>query len=427
MLRRLAREEGQVLPLLGAGLLVVMLGFAALVVDLGRVYLVKRQLQATADIAALAASDALPTVTTAVDVAAQYGPDGKNAIAGVDAKQKVTPFCLRSVSYCYGNDPGTAPPPTDPNAQANGVVVEESATVPTTFAKLFGFDTIDVSAKATACALCGTPPLDIALVIDRTGSMEDNMADLRSGLTAFAQALDPALDWVTLLVLPPLAGGGPCSTPSGTVLYPAGSDSTYTVTRLSHDYLNADKSINFNSTIVQDIGCLQAGGATHYKQALVQAYDELQNHGSGRKGVQKVVIFESDGAANTVPTSYLNSSSFPASGHTDDVLRPCGSALDYANNVLKPAGILVYTVSYALDRDDDCYQAPHKEKNSKGLTVTIGYRQVRESTSASATLADMASPGGAVTQDEQTDMAVSFQQIAAKLMNAKLVPDSEGP
>jgi hypothetical protein len=424
MRERLAREEGQVIPLLAAGLLVVLLGFAALVIDIGHAFLVQRQLQATADAAAIAASDSLPTVTNATAVAGQYGPaaGGKNRVAGVDVTQTVTPFCLRSVTYCYGNTPGSAPT----NGQANGVVVTESAAVPTHFAKLFGFDTINVSAKATACALCGTPPLDIALVIDRTGSMQDNMADLRSGLTAFAQALDPALDWVTLLVLPPLAGGGPCSTPSGNILYPAGSDSTYTVTRLSHDYLKADRSINFNSTIVQDIGCLQAGGATHYKQALVQAYDELQNHGSGRKGVQKVLIFESDGAANTVPASYLDGSSFPASGHTDDVLRPCGSALDYANNVLKPAGILVYTVSYALDRDDDCYQAPHKETN-RGRTTTIGYKQVRESTSASATLAGIASPGGAVTQDDQTDMAVSFQQIAAKLMNAKLVPDSEGP
>jgi hypothetical protein len=419
---RLRREDGQVLPLLAVGLLAALLGFAALAIDVGHAYLVKRQLQATADAVAIAASDSLPLTSNAAATASQYGPTGKNPVPGVTVQQTVTPWCLRSVTYCYGNAPGTTPK----NGQANGIVVTESAAVPTTFAKIFGVDTINVSAKATACALCGTPPLDIALVIDRTGSMSDNMADLRSGLTAFAQALDPALDWVTLLVLPPLAGGGPCSTPSNSVIYPAGSDSTYTVTRLSHDYLNPDRSINYGSTIVQDIGCLQAGGATHYKQALIQAYDELKNHGSGRKGVQKVIVFESDGAANTVPASYL-SSGFPASGHTDDVLRPCGSALDYANNVLKPAGVLIYTVAYALDRDDDCYQAPHNAKDSRGRTVTIDYREVRESTSASATLSGMASPGGAVSQSQQTDMAVSFQQIAAKLMNAKLVPDSEGP
>jgi Flp pilus assembly protein TadG len=427
MRERLAREDGQVIPLLAAGLLVVLLGFAALVVDVGHAYLVQRQLQATADAAAIAASDSLPTVTNATATARQYGPDpaagGKNQVAGVTVTQTVTPFCLRSVTYCYGNTPGTAPT----NGQANGVVVTESASVPTQFGKLFGYDSINVSAKATACALCGTPPLDIALVIDRTGSMSDNMTDLRNGLTSFAQSLDPALDWITLLVLPPLAGGGPCSTPSSNVLYPAGSDSTYTVTRLSHDYLNADRSINYSSTIVQDVACLQAAGATHYKQALIQAYDELQNHGGGRPGVQKVIIFESDGAANTVPASYLNSSNFPAAGHTDDVLRPCGSALDYANNVLKPAGVTIYTVAYATNLDDDCYQAPHNEKDSRGRTVTIAYKQVRESTSASATLSGIASPGGAVSQSQQGSMAASFQQIATKLMNAKLVPDSEGP
>ena len=419
MRERLAREDGQVLPLIAAGLLVVMLGFVALVVDIGRAYLVQRQLQATADAAAIAASDSLPTVTTATDVAAQYGPGGKNAISGLTVTQTVTPWCMRSVTYCYGNQPGSSPT----NGQANGVVVQESATVNTFFARLFGVDTITINAKSTACAICGTPPLDIALVVDRTGSMSGNMPNLKSGITAFLKNLDPALDWVTLLELPPLAAGqNACSLPSNSVSYPANSDWSYMITRLSHDYLNADKSLNQSSALVGAINCMQSNGATHYKQALIQAYDELVNHGSGRKGVRKVIVFESDGAANQVPPSYLDANFFPAAGHSDDVLRPCGSALDYVNNVLKPAGVLVYTVAFAVQLDDNCYQAPHKEPGK-----TIAYKQVRESTSASATLSAMASPGGAVTQSQQSDMAASFQQIAAKLMNARLVPDSEGP
>lgn len=424
MTRRLHREDGQVIPLLAIGLLAVLLAFAALALDLGRVYLVKRQLQATADAAAIAATDGLPTVTNAVSLAAQYGPGGKNPISGVTVTQTVTPWCIRSVTYCYDNTPGTAPT----NGQANGIVVRESASVPTTFAKIFGVDTINVSAKATACGMCSTPPLDIVVVADRTGSMAANMANLKSGLDEFLKMLDPGLDWVTLLELPPLAAGQTaCSQPSSSVNYPPNSDWSYLITRLSHDYLKADKSLNSSSTLVSDIACMQSNGATHYKQALIQAYDELVNHGSGRNGVRQVIVFESDGAANQVPPSYLDASFFPATGHTDDVLRPCGSALDYVNNVLKPAGVLIYTVAYAIGLDDNCYQAPHNEKNAQGKTVTITYKQIRESTSASATLSAMASPGGAVSQADQSDMKASFQQIAAKLMNAKLVPDSEGP
>jgi hypothetical protein len=151
------------------------------------------------------------------------------------------------------------------------------------------------------------------------------------------------------------------------------------------------------------------------------------NHGSGRPNVQRVIVFESDGAANTVPFSYLSSPYYtPGPGHTDDVLRPCGSALDYANNVIKRSGTIVYTVAYAVDQDDECYQAPHGQFDSSGRWSYVDYKQIRESTSASATLAGIASPGGAVTQSTQTDMTASFQQIATKLMNAKLVPDSEG-
>ena len=41
----------------------------------------------------------------------------------------------------------------------------------TFFARVLGFDTFKVSARATACSPCGARPLDVMLVIDRTGSM----------------------------------------------------------------------------------------------------------------------------------------------------------------------------------------------------------------------------------------------------------------
>ena len=58
MTRRRRRERGQVLPLVALGL-VVITGFTGLTVDLGHQFVVKRQLQAAADAAALAAATTL--------------------------------------------------------------------------------------------------------------------------------------------------------------------------------------------------------------------------------------------------------------------------------------------------------------------------------------------------------------------------------
>ncbi len=48
------------MPFLLCGALVVMLGFAAFAIDVGRAYFAKRQLQASADAAALAGAQNLP-------------------------------------------------------------------------------------------------------------------------------------------------------------------------------------------------------------------------------------------------------------------------------------------------------------------------------------------------------------------------------
>lgn len=448
MTGRLGREDGQVLPLLAAGLLVVLLGFAALVVDLGRVYTVKRQLQSMADAAALAAADSLPDASAAQTTADAYGPNGKNPPSGgVTVTQTVTPWCLKSVTYCYSNPVGA--PAT--NGQANGVVVTEQATVPMTFASVFGMGSMNVKVRSTACALCAGQPLDIALVLDRTASMSANMADLRNGVKTLLGALDPRFDYVTLLVLPPLWSGGTCAaapssyaTPTASFpfytgyAYPATSDDQYTVVRMSQDYRNTDGTLNTSSALVNAVNCVQPGGGTAYMQALTAAQRELTQHGSGRANVKRVIIFESDGAANhatetaydKTKTSYKLSSTYivyqSATGRDPEVVRPCGAAVDYANNTVKPSGTTIFTVGYNLGSGENCFQAPHAYRDpSTGKMAGVSYKEVLEGINAQDALAQIASPGGAVTQATAGDMSAAFATVADKLQGAQLVPDSE--
>ena len=80
---RARRQDGQALVIVALAM-VVLLGFAALVVDIGRVWIAQRNLQAAVDAAALVAGQNLPNATTAYSEAVSYsGATGdKNALDG---------------------------------------------------------------------------------------------------------------------------------------------------------------------------------------------------------------------------------------------------------------------------------------------------------------------------------------------------------
>ena len=73
-------QSGQVIVLVVLGL-AVLLGAAALVVDLGYAYSAQRNLQSSADSAALAGAQGLPNVGNVVQFAKQYGSQDKNTHA----------------------------------------------------------------------------------------------------------------------------------------------------------------------------------------------------------------------------------------------------------------------------------------------------------------------------------------------------------
>lgn len=441
--RALARENGQVLPLLAVGLLVVLLGISALVIDVGHAYLVKRQLQAAADSAALAGAELLPDPTGAKAEAALYGTGAgaRNAQSYGVAEQIDDPSCLPTLRFCFG---------------ANGIAVHESASVQTTFARLLGIDRIDVSATATACAPCGGKPLDIALVLDRTGSMcQDDygndqhalgcpdLTNAKSGIQTFLQLLDPNLDRVSLVVTPPPASSSPadrCAAP-GNDGYPPSSDSQYVMVPLTNQYKRSNGTLDPASPLVSTlVNCVQAGGGTAYKQALQAAHQELVNHAA--PGAQKVIVFVSDGAANIAPDSEYKAGydwnafwhgswgtlPVPLATTSDDVLRPCGSAVDYASSI--KSDTVIYTIGYDVSggtvESMDCMQAPHTLFwDGSQWQLPAGYRaRVEQGMTAQNALRAIASdPTNYLAHPSATDLSSTYAKIAADVLHAKLVPN----
>jgi len=196
------REEGQALALTAVAL-VVLIGFAGLAIDIGRLYVAQRQLQQAVDAAALAAGQNLPHANTAFTSAVYYSaaPSGTFGVspiynqhpASMTANPPTVTFkCLSSLAPslpCSADLDGTSCHPANsappvkgdgtPTNVCNAVKVTETASVSTTLLHLFmpsSFTT--VAASSTAAARGGVPhPLDIMVILDTTGSMASACGD----------------------------------------------------------------------------------------------------------------------------------------------------------------------------------------------------------------------------------------------------------
>jgi hypothetical protein len=332
---RMGDERGQAVVLTVVFLL-VLLGMAALVIDLGFLYWNQRNLQSSADAAALAGAMQLPDASSSLVVAKQYGTGAvaRNHDSRIsNVSETVTTKCLSSI-------PGCNP--------VNAVQVDESADVSTFFMQLFGLHQATVHVRATACSPCGIKPLDVMLVLDRTGSMcqdssgrtDPSCTDLnnaKDGIRTFLGFLDPKVDWVGLAVLPPAKNvSSRCNTPDQADYN--STTSAYTIASLSQDYKLTSGTLNSASNLISTLNCVKGAGSTSYSNAIEAAQAELNLH--GRADVQDVIVFLSDGAANTGPSYYPTSSPYR--------MQPCHQGVT-SSGISKARGTIVYSIGYALD------------------------------------------------------------------------------
>lgn len=399
-LRQARDENGQVFVLL-AITLVVLLGAAALVIDVGRAYYAQRALQASADAAATAGAMELPDPAAAAATARAYSgaPGGKNE------HSKLPPVSASVKTKCVS---------VAPCAPVNAITVDQTSELDTLFAGVLGIDSFTLHAKATACSPCSSRPLDIMLILDRTGSMcQDHwgnsdpsctdLANAREGLRTFIAYMDPAIHSIGLAVFPPATSvSARCNTPSATTYN--STSAAYVVVPLSNDY-KIGNDLNQSSRLVSTINCQKGGGYTAYADAIDKTQAELDAR--GRPGVQKVIVLFSDGAANTGPSYYPASSPYRR--------QPCRQGVTSAANA-KSRGTLFYTIGYDLNADGGganvCRaNSPSGPLESPSITA---YAALQAMATDSSTFFNQPNPG---------DLGAIYTQVAAEIGGTRLIDD----
>ena len=319
--KRGSGEQG-VVAVWMAMLMVVLIAFTGWAVDYAHWNDERTHMQKAADAAALAGAVYLPD-----------DPAGAFAAA-------------RSIASKNGYSSGVS---TAVGTNVNQLKVTINTSVKNSFAVAIGIGNTSLSRHATS-EFESPQPLDIVLILDRTGSMNtpspatfQGVKDATLGLLGY---LDPRNESIALGVLGPSDKTATCSgVNAGAHGVPSASDvasptntwmaAPYPLAAPAKNYQNADGSLNTNSEIVKTVKCLTTANRTDLGDPIVAATSYLKTY--GRPGSRRGIIMLTDGAAN-LPTG----------------TQPCGYA-NTAATAAKAAGIQVLTIGF-LSGSNACVQ-----------------------------------------------------------------------
>ncbi len=443
-------ERGQSLVLM-AGLLIGLLGMAALVIDLGNVYFSYRQLQAATDAAALAGAEDLPNTTASVTAttysSANVGNKNYNSSQSVmtNVTETATLQCLTTTQV-----------PCLPPSGMNAIVVTETAKVKTTFAKLFGVSSVNISATATGSAKNGNfGPFNVMMVVDNTPSMSltdpgctlpspnnteigcalaglrtlvSTLAPCASTLSSCGSTFTP-VDEVGLEVFPQLSNAAQgasdtdCNVNTKPTFVNYATAGVYNVLPLGSDYRNSDSSaLNTQSAMAKAIGggvsgcaplTVSTGQNTYFAGAINDAQSQLTSN--SRANTTNVIVLLSDGDSN-VPSGQIL---------TSERYNQCQQAITAAHNAAL-AGTWVYTIAYGAitSSSTSCKYDNPAYGGSKAISACQTLQQMAsDSTKFFSDTSAQGGQGAGCTSAARpiTDLNQIFAAIANDFTTARLI------
>ena len=333
--RRRGGDRGVTMPLM-ALLLIPMLAFTSLAIDISLLSHTRQDLFNTLDAASLAGASLLPDGVAANNAALAFADAntpglvpvidfwcvvGTDGAGGADASDIPSTCDPGPAPYTPATYPGMrcdleiCAIPCDPLPPATGVCnamnAAASETVDYNFAPIIGFDQgntgllVSTSCKG-ACGVAVTAEADIALVVDRTGSMRSqDIVALKIAAQVFYELLHPSVHDVALGTI-----GRSQSTTSACPTAPSSNQNSgpWIPVSLRNDYDLTDSdppdsppALNAASRLVSGMSCLGSSSTgTNLGDPIWAAGDHLLTF--GRPGVANGIVFMTDGQA-TKPIS----------------------------------------------------------------------------------------------------------------------------
>ncbi len=450
-------QRGQAIVLITIAL-VSLIGAASIVIDIGRLYHDYEELQAATQAAALAGASVLSNdtaseaITTATNYSAASGDLNAHSnltnVTMVAGYPKVN--CLTSTGIVCSASP----------ANANAIVVREQATVPTTFARLFGVNSWTISATATASARGGfNSTYNVEIVLDTTHSMNDTDSDSQcdssrincalAGIRILLSTLSPCpgglascgtatsetptvganvpnpVDEVGLMVFPGLTSTSQvpddytCPTKNPAITSYNNSP-VYQIIALSSDYRASDTASSLNTSSDMVIaagggGCsgvsAPGGEGTFYAGVINAAQAQLV--ADARPNTKNVMIILSDGDATATASQMAGSAT---SYHAT---QECHQAITAAQNAAA-AGTSVYSVAYGAEASG-C-------TTDTSPTITPCETMQQMASSSTNFFSDYTATGGTsscISASRPTsNLNEIFTEIADDLTVARLIPNN---
>ena len=429
-------RHGSTIPIVAVAF-VVLAGIAGFVVDASHAFSVQRSLQASTDAAALAgaqdinccASAPNQAITTATSYSAVAG--GRNVMPNLT----VTMASGYPVLKCFTSTGVSC----SGSSAANGIVVSQQATVPTYFAELLGLPSFSISATATAGIGGGTAkPLDVMLIVDTTQSMNgsDTSCSIKgasrltcalAGVRTILATLTPSTVQIGLMVFPGLTNASQlaydydCSSSPAPAVAKYSASPVYQILPLSSDYRssNAATVLNTASNLVRAAqgggsACAQGldavgGVATFYADAIKAAQAALV--ANGRSGVQKAIIFLSDGDANA------SASNMPAA----EVNNQCHEGITAAQ-AAAAAGTWVYSIAYGASTS--ATPGSCSTDTSSHISACATMQQIASDPTKFYSDTQNGSSGCTSTAHSVSELLAVFQSISTSLLPPRLLPNS---